>query len=138
MRAVKLKCFTDNGMEVEVVAKNLQIALLKDFYGAILTEKQLSFLDYYYDDDLSLAEIAENEGITRQGVRDAIKRAEAQLIETEKKLGLVQRFDEIRDGLGKINNYAAKISEYNLQNAISKEISDLTVKIRTLADTLSE
>ena len=66
----------------KVVAKNLEISLLLDFYGEMLTQKQRSFLMYYYDEDLSLSEIAENEGITRQGVRDAVKRAEAQLIET--------------------------------------------------------
>ena len=59
------------------MAKNLEIAVLLDLYGDMLTEKQRDFLGYYYNDDLSLSEIAENEGITRQGVRDAIKRAEA-------------------------------------------------------------
>ena len=58
------------------VAKNLKISDLLDFYGECLTEKQRNFLDYYYNDDLSLSEIAENESITRQGVRDAIKRGE--------------------------------------------------------------
>ena len=120
------------------MAKNLQVTFLMDFYGEILTEKQLSFLEYYYNEDLSLAEIAENEGITRQGVRDAIKRAETQLFETEKKLGLVKKFDEIKDGLGKISEYAAKISEFNMQCGISKDISELTVKIRALAGELSE
>ena len=120
------------------MAKNLQVALLKDFYGNILTQKQLNFLEYYYDDDLSLAEIAENEGITRQGVRDAIKRAEFQLFEAEEKLGLVKRFDEISAGLKKIGECAAKISEYNMKSAISKEISDMTVKIRSIVSELSE
>ncbi|MBQ7579706.1 MAG: DNA-binding protein [Clostridia bacterium] len=120
------------------MAKNLQVALLKDFYGKILTEKQLSFLDYYYDDDLSLAEIAENEGITRQGVRDAIKRAEFQLFEAEEKLGLVRRFDEIKAGLREIGDCAVRISEQNMKCAISKEISDLTVKIRSIVNELSE
>ena len=63
------------------MAKNLEIAVLLDLYGDMLTEKQRDFLGYYYNDDLSLSEIAENEGITRQGVRDAIKRAEAQLFD---------------------------------------------------------
>ena len=54
------------------VAKNLEIIMLLDFYGDMLTEKQRDFLGYYYNDDLSLSEIAENEGITRQGVRDSI------------------------------------------------------------------
>ena len=52
------------------MAKNLEIALLFDFYGEMLTEKQRDVVELYYDDDLSLSEIAENEGITRQGVRD--------------------------------------------------------------------
>lgn len=120
------------------MTKNLQVALLKDFYGKILTEKQLSFLEYYYDDDLTLAEIAENEGITRQGVRDAIKRAEAQLFESEEKLGFVKKFEEIQKGLEKIEEYARLISKYNMECAISRDISDLTVKIRTLVSELSE
>ena len=60
------------------MAKNLEISLLFDFYGDMLTEKQRDVVELYYNDDLSLSEIAENEGITRQGVRDSIKRAEAQ------------------------------------------------------------
>lgn len=71
------------------VAKNFEVInVLLDFYGDMLTEKQRAFIEYYYNDDLSLAEIAENEGITRQGVRDAIKRAEGQLYEMESRLGL--------------------------------------------------
>ena len=55
--------------------KNLAYSVLLDFYGSVLTEKQRLILTEYYDEDLSLAEIAENMGITRQGVRDAIKHA---------------------------------------------------------------
>lgn len=58
------------------MANNVEITILLDFYGDMLTAKQRDFINLYYNDDLSLAEIAENEGITRQGVRDAIKRAE--------------------------------------------------------------
>lgn len=65
------------------MAKNLEISFLLDFYGSMLTEKQRIMIEYYYNDDLSLAEIADNEGITRQGVRDSIKRAEGQLLELE-------------------------------------------------------
>ena len=120
------------------MAKDLHVTLLKDFYGKILTQKQLSFLEYYYDDDLSLAEIAGNEGITRQGVRDAIKRAESQLFEIEDKLQLVKKLDEIKVGCKEISDYAKEISEHNMRCAISKEISDLTVKIRAIANELSE
>ena len=69
------------------MANNVEITILLDFYGEMLTQKQRDFLGYYYNDDLSLSEIAENEGITRQGVRDAIKRAETLLYEMESKLG---------------------------------------------------
>ena len=56
--------------------KPLEMSLLFDFYGETLTEKQRELFDLYYNEDLSLAEIAEHAGITRQGVRDSIKRAE--------------------------------------------------------------
>ena len=58
--------------------KNLEVAYLLDYYGGMLTEKQREVVDLYYNEDLSLAEISEHAGITRQGVRDSIKRGEAQ------------------------------------------------------------
>ena len=75
--------------------KDLDISLLLDIYGGLLTEKQRAFLEFYYNDDLSLAEIAENEGITRQGVYDIVKRAKDQLLNYEKKLLLNERFQKI-------------------------------------------
>lgn len=68
------------------MAKDLAIVPLFDLYGGMLTEKQRDVMDLYYNEDLSLSEIAEHEGITRQGVRDSIKRAEAVLLELEEKL----------------------------------------------------
>ncbi len=120
------------------VAKNYDLAILIDFYGEMLTEKQRSFLEYYYNDDLSLSEIAENEGITRQGVRDAIKRAETQMLEMEQKLGMAKRFNEISDGIKEIIEYSDKITEYNLRHGLSKEINDLSVNIKTAAMTILE
>ena len=83
------------------MAKDLQISFLLDFYGDMLTEKQREMITLYYNDDLSLAEIAEDQGITRQGVRDAIKRAEQQRTDMEACLGLARRFGEMREGLSK-------------------------------------
>ena len=120
------------------MAKNLQIAVLLDYYGELLTEKQRDFISLYYDEDLSLAEIAENEGITRQGVRDSIKRAEALLFEMEEKLGFANRFEQINENADKISEYASEISRVNMQTSLSREISDLTVKIRTLAGEIKE
>ena len=67
--------------------KPLEMSLLFDFYGETLTEKQRELFDLYYNEDLSLAEIAEHAGITRQGVRDSIKRAEHALGDTERCAG---------------------------------------------------
>lgn len=71
--------------------KNLEFSVLLDYYGAVLTDKQRAILTEYYDEDLSLAEIAENYGITRQGVRDAIKHGEATLTDMETRLGYARR-----------------------------------------------
>ena len=71
--------------------KNLRVSGLLDYYGAVLTEKQRSFIELYYNEDLSLAEIAEHENITRQGVRDSIKHGEQTLFELEEKLGFAEK-----------------------------------------------
>lgn len=86
------------------MSKNLNISLLMDFYGQLLTDKQLAALEYYYNDDLSLAEIADEMNISRQGVRDFIKRGEKQLDDFEQKLGLSGRFDKVRNKIEQINN----------------------------------
>ena len=76
-----------------------RMALLYDFYGDVLTPRQKEFYDLYYNEDLSLAEIAENNGITRQGVRDVIVRAEAILTDLEDKTGLIKRFHAMQKQL---------------------------------------
>ena len=72
----------------------IQNAMLFDFYGELLTDKQHEYFDLHYNEDYSLAEIAEMSGISRQGVWDIIKRAEAALTEVENKTGLIKRFME--------------------------------------------
>lgn len=74
--------------------KDLNIAYLLDFYGDILSERKRSVMDDYYNNDLSLAEIASELGISRQGVRDLIKKAEEELGFYEQKLHLASRFRE--------------------------------------------
>ena len=66
--------------------KKVEVSMLLQIYGKLLTEKQYRVIDYYYNEDLSLSEIAENEEITRQGVRDIIKKGEKKLFEYEEKL----------------------------------------------------
>lgn len=120
------------------MAKNFEVInLLLDFYGDMLTEKQKAFIEYYYNDDLSLAEIAENEGITRQGVRDAIKRAESQLFEMEERLGLAKRFEEVRAGLDEILQCAERINDYNMRTGLSRDINEAVVEIKLIAQRLN-
>lgn len=74
--------------------KNLKLASLLDFYGEVLSERKQAVLSMYYNEDLSLAEIAENIGISRQGVRELIKKAEEELVFLEEKLGLEKKFNQ--------------------------------------------
>lgn len=120
------------------MGKDLEVTLLTDFYGDMLTETQRKFLNYYYNEDLSLSEIAENEGITRQGVRDAIKRAEAQLYEMEKKLGFAARSRQVSKALDVISDCADEINEYNMNCSLSREINDAVVRIKSVIGSLDD
>lgn len=71
-------------------------SMLLDFYGELLTEKQRECFDLHYNEDLSLSEIAEQLGISRQGVWDNIRRAESAMEDVEEKTGLLARFEENR------------------------------------------
>ncbi len=77
--------------------KNLYISALLDVYGLFLNDKQREMCEYYYNEDLSLSEIAENTGITRQGVRDQIKRGEQRLLDLEKKCGYCSSFSRLKE-----------------------------------------
>ena len=120
------------------MAKNLDVINLFDIYGEMLTQKQQDFICYYYNDDLSLAEIAENEGITRQGVRDAIKRAEAQLLSFEEHLGLYERNEALKSGLEEISELIKLIDEVNRKTILSRDINDATSRISTLTQMMGE
>ena len=71
--------------------KKVEVSMLCQLYGKLLTEKQYEFIDDYYNNDLSLSEIAENNEITRQAVRDIIKKGEKKLFEYEEKLEVMKR-----------------------------------------------
>lgn len=120
------------------MAKDLDVVLLADFYGEMLTENQRKFIEYYYSDDLSLSEIAQNEGITRQGVRDAVKRAESQLYDMEKKLGFAERTRKIKEVLEIIKESTDSINNYNMNISLSREVNDAVVSIRSAIDSLDE
>lgn len=120
------------------MAKDLNISILLDFYGDMLTEKQKEVVELYYNEDLSLSEIAEHSGITRQGVRDSIKRAEMQLLEYEERLALAQKFRSIQEGLDSIIKLSKEISYYNGVHSGPKEIDLYTSKIAGIAQSLND
>ena len=75
------------------MSKDLNLAILVDLYRPLLTEKQQETLEMYYDSDLSLGEISEETGITRQGVMNCVKKCEARLMELEEKMGLAKKLE---------------------------------------------
>ncbi len=84
------------------MAKNLSLVLLLDCYGELLTERQRDLAELYYNEDLSLTEIAESTGITRQAVRDSLRHSEQTLLQTEEKLGMAKRIIGMRECLESI------------------------------------
>ncbi|MGN0587558.1 MAG: YlxM family DNA-binding protein [Oscillospiraceae bacterium] len=89
--------------------KDLHFSILLDYYADMLTDKQRDVIDLYYNEDLSLAEIAEHENITRQGVRDSIKRGEQTMLELEDKFHLVERSRKYNDIIEEVGKLAADI-----------------------------
>ena len=106
-----------------------RMALLYDFYGDMLTDRQKEFYDLYYNEDLSLAEIAENYGISRQGVRDVIVRAEATLTELEDKTGIIRRFHVMQEQLKDVEVALAEIETLNAQQFRDNQLEALTNRI---------
>lgn len=108
------------------MTKNLTMSMLLDFYGQLLTDKQRDTVEMYYNEDLSLAEIAAETGISRQGVRDSIKRGEKLLSEYEEKLGLAQRFTQIRARIERmdeiIDELAGEHEKAKLLRALADEV----------------
>lgn len=123
----------------EKMAKNLEISYLLDFYGRVLTEKQRDVMEQYYNDDLSLAEIAANFGISRQGVRDAIKRGEAILLDLEDKVGFAGRYCEVRRHVARIEELARDIRFENEEGyAPSEKVSRDAEEILSLTEKISD
>jgi len=121
-------------MAVSMMKTNLlDLAYLFDFYAEMLTDKQRDYLDLYYHQDLSLSEIAEDEGITRQGVRDVIARAEGILHHMEEKLGLVAKYGRVQADMEQIAALADRIVAISGRSFVDPDIRGMAEKIRALA-----
>lgn len=94
------------------IGKNLDFALLLEVYECMLTQRQRELMEYYYWEDMSLGEISENSGITRQAVRDSIKRGEQTITQLEEKLGLAVKISRCRS----IFNDISALAEENGNN----------------------
>jgi predicted DNA-binding protein YlxM (UPF0122 family) len=100
----------------------LTMTLLFDYYGDLLTEKQRTFFDLHYNQDLSLSEIAEDAGITRQGVHDTLARAETILLNLESKTGCIARARETRAALAEIRAAARELQSLPAAEAQAERI----------------
>jgi predicted DNA-binding protein YlxM (UPF0122 family) len=100
--------------------RKVEISMLCQIYGRLLTEKQLNILDNYYNLDLSLSEIAENENITRQAVRDIMKKGENKLFEFEEKLGIMKKTQRQEEKIADILSELTKIQTKFTDEQISE------------------
>ncbi len=114
-------------------SKDMKIPLLLDYYGDMLTDNQRETLELYYDEDMSLAEIAEHQNISRQGVRDSIKRGEAYMFELEEKLGLIERIEKLQSTIRKMSTLADEIETENNNTFLSRTIAEKAREIHDLA-----
>ena len=106
--------------------------MLFDFYGELLTAKQKEYFDLHYHADYSLSEIAEETGISRQGVWDIIKRAEETLRKTEEKTGLIRRFREHREAVAEMEQIIAKLADRTDGEAkvLTQQLSETLNKLK--------
>ena len=108
-------------------------SLLLDFYGELLTDKQRSCYDLHVNEDLSLSEIAEQLGISRQGVWDNIRRAEKTLTQIEEKTGLMHRFEETRAALSGLGARLEELSAMT-EGEASRTARQLADELMALRD----
>ncbi len=121
------------------MSKDLRMSYLLDFYGEVLTEKQNSMMQQYFNMDLSLSEVADNFNITRQGVRDAVKRSETVLVELEEKIGFAKKYSGIQSGVEEIRTLVQNINFHNENSyASSDEIKKFSERILSILNEISE
>lgn len=116
-------------MEVE---NSIKISVLLEIYGKLLTDKQYNLLNDYYNNDLSLAEIAENEQITRQAVRDNLKKGEKKLFYYEEKLEIMKKNDEQEEQIASILSEINLITDKSTDNEIASVLEDVKNKLNCL------
>ncbi len=112
--------------------EKVKISMLLEIYGKLLTEKQSQMLEDYYNHDLSLSEIAENQDITRQAVRDNIKKGDNKLFELEEKLSIMKRTLEQEKQIQEILTELSKITDYSSDKKIEKVLNHVRKELNCL------
>ena len=119
----------------DIMEKLVEIGILYDFYGKLLSEKQLQTIELYYIYDLSLTEIGEELDITKQGVSDTLKRAERKLYRYEDTLGLVGKFRNSHKNVRQIVNLCNELKRFSKENSLidiekrAQKIEDICLEI---------
>lgn len=116
-------------MEVE---NSIKISILLEIYGKLLTEKQYDLLNDYYNNDLSLAEIAQNENITRQAVRDNLKKGEKRLFNYEEKLGIMRKIKMQEEQIANILSRINSLTQSSTDTEIAIVLEDVKNKLNCL------
>ena len=114
--------------------KNVEISMLCQVYGKVLTEKQYELLNDYYNNDLSLSEIAENNNITRQAVRDIIKKSENKLYELEEQISAMKKMLENEKAIEKIQNELSKVEQIAEDIQINKAVEEIRKQLKTIEE----
>ena len=112
--------------------KKVKVSILCDLYGKLLTDKQFEFVDDYYNNDLSLSEIAENNNITRQAVRDIIKKGENKLFEYEEKLGFMKRTLKQEEQIVNVLQELTKIQTQFTDKQIAQILENIKAELNCL------
>ena len=116
-----------------MVEKLVEIGSLFDFYGKLLSEKQYLVIELYYINDLSLTEIGDELGVTRQGIFDLLKRAEQNLYKYEEKLGLVNKFYSKHTNIKNIINISEEILDIIKNNNNYNEVEEKAMMINNIS-----
>ena len=112
--------------------KNVEISILCDLYGKLLTQKQFDFLNDYYNNDLSLSEIAENNQITRQAVRDIIKKGEKKLFEYEEKLLFMKMMSNQEKTIEHVLSELTKIEKTSSDKKVAQILESVKKELNCL------
>ncbi len=118
--------------------KEIKVSQLLDVYGKVLKKNHYDALDYYYNQDLSLSEISDILGMTRQGIWDLIKRSEVYLFDLESKLLFLEKFNYLKDNLDKIRESAQKIVKLNSSNYSDLKIKSEALRIKNISEALMD